>query len=206
MKDNKIMPGLIVIGVALVLFVSCLAAFATKHHDVGLVLASLAGAGFVVGGGWLADRTPSSTDRRALVRRASRCTEKTTEQLGKHARKGPADSARPSVERGLTARPPDASRPPWLRRCGSASASFCATSCWASALSCWALPSRTMSSRPVTVPTVSFALPLTSSTTPLMPSSVHCSSRSCCLSAMTWIGQVHGGISPQLWGSRCPEH
>ena len=54
MKDNKIMPGLVVIGVALVLFVSCLAAFATSHHDVGLVLASLAGAGFVVGGGWLA--------------------------------------------------------------------------------------------------------------------------------------------------------
>jgi hypothetical protein len=54
MKDNKIMPGLIVIGVALVLFVSCLAAFATGHYDVGLVLASLAGAGFVVGGGWLA--------------------------------------------------------------------------------------------------------------------------------------------------------
>jgi hypothetical protein len=54
MKDNKIMPGLVVIGVALVLFVSCLAAFATAHHDVGLVLASLAGAGFVVGGGWLA--------------------------------------------------------------------------------------------------------------------------------------------------------
>jgi hypothetical protein len=53
MKDNKIMPGLILIGVALVLFVSCLAAFATNHHDVGLVVASLAGAGFVVGGGWL---------------------------------------------------------------------------------------------------------------------------------------------------------
>jgi hypothetical protein len=47
------MPGLIVIGLALVLFVSCLAAFATKHNDVGLTLAALAGAGFVVGGGWL---------------------------------------------------------------------------------------------------------------------------------------------------------
>ncbi|BBY96072.1 UsfY protein [Mycobacterium gallinarum] len=53
MKDNKIMPGLILIGVALVLFVSCLAAFATKHHDVGLMLASFAGVGFVAGGGWL---------------------------------------------------------------------------------------------------------------------------------------------------------
>src|SRR5919108_2097915 len=50
MKDNKIMPGLVVIGVALVLFVSCLAAFATGHHDVGLTLSSLAGAGFVIGG------------------------------------------------------------------------------------------------------------------------------------------------------------
>ena len=32
MKDNKIMPGLVVIGVTLVLFVSCLAAFATSHR------------------------------------------------------------------------------------------------------------------------------------------------------------------------------
>jgi Na+/melibiose symporter-like transporter len=53
MKDNKIMPGLIVIGVALVLFVSCLAAFATAHHHVGLTLAALAGAGFIVGAAWL---------------------------------------------------------------------------------------------------------------------------------------------------------
>jgi hypothetical protein len=54
MKDNKIMPGLIVIGIALVLFVSCLAAFATSHHDVGLTLAALAAAGFVIGAMWLA--------------------------------------------------------------------------------------------------------------------------------------------------------
>jgi hypothetical protein len=53
MTDNKIMPGLILIGVALVLFVSSLAAFATRHHDVGLMLASMSGAGFVIGGGWL---------------------------------------------------------------------------------------------------------------------------------------------------------
>jgi hypothetical protein len=33
MKDNVIMPGLIVIGLALVSFVACLAAFATRHHD-----------------------------------------------------------------------------------------------------------------------------------------------------------------------------
>jgi hypothetical protein len=53
MKDNKIMPGLVVIGVTLVLFVSCPTAFATSHHDVGLMLASLAGAGSIVGAGWL---------------------------------------------------------------------------------------------------------------------------------------------------------
>lgn len=54
MTDNAIMPALIVIGLSLVLFVGCLAAFATRHHDVGLVLASLSGAGFVIGGLWLA--------------------------------------------------------------------------------------------------------------------------------------------------------
>ena len=53
MKDNRIMPGLIVIGLALVTFVGSLAAFATAHHDVGLALAALAGAGFIIGGGWL---------------------------------------------------------------------------------------------------------------------------------------------------------
>ena len=53
MTDNKIMPGLVVLGVSLVLFVSCLAAFATSHHDVGLTLASLAGAGLIIGAGWL---------------------------------------------------------------------------------------------------------------------------------------------------------
>ena len=48
------MPALIVIGVALVLFVACLAALATKHSDVGLTLAALCAAGFVIGGVWLA--------------------------------------------------------------------------------------------------------------------------------------------------------
>ena len=54
MKDNKIMPALIVIGLALVSFVASLAAFATHHSDVGLMLASFAGAGFVTGAAWLA--------------------------------------------------------------------------------------------------------------------------------------------------------
>jgi hypothetical protein len=53
MKDNKIMPGLILIGVALVLFVGSLAAFATSHHTVGLTLVCLAGGGFIVAGAWL---------------------------------------------------------------------------------------------------------------------------------------------------------
>ncbi|MGA9374889.1 MAG: LapA family protein, partial [Mycobacterium sp.] len=43
-----------VIGVALALFVGCLAAIATKHHDVGLMLGSLSAAGFVIGALWLA--------------------------------------------------------------------------------------------------------------------------------------------------------
>ncbi|MGV9800828.1 protein UsfY [Mycobacterium sp. NPDC003449] len=54
MKDNVIMPALIVIGLSLVLFVACLSAFATGHPDVGLAVGSLSAAGFVVGGLWLA--------------------------------------------------------------------------------------------------------------------------------------------------------
>lgn len=53
MKDNKIMPGLVVIGLSLVSFVAALSAFATSHHDVGVMFTALALAGFVVGGGWL---------------------------------------------------------------------------------------------------------------------------------------------------------
>ena len=48
MKDNKIMPALIVIGVGLVLYVACLAAFATEHTDVGLTLAALSAVGFTL--------------------------------------------------------------------------------------------------------------------------------------------------------------
>ncbi len=54
MKDNKIMPALIVIGLSLVLFVGCLAAFATRHQDVGLLLGFLSGAGFLLAAVWLA--------------------------------------------------------------------------------------------------------------------------------------------------------
>ena len=53
MTDTKNMPALIVIGLALVSFVGGLAAFATRHHDVGLTLAAIAAAGFVIGLAWL---------------------------------------------------------------------------------------------------------------------------------------------------------
>lgn len=53
MKDNVIMPALILIGVALVLFVGSLAAFATRHSDVGLMTAALSAGGLLVGVVWL---------------------------------------------------------------------------------------------------------------------------------------------------------
>ncbi|MHC9291476.1 protein UsfY [Mycobacterium sp. LTG2003] len=54
MKDNVIMPALIVIGLALVLFVGCLAAFASGHPDVGLTVGGMSAVGFVIGSLWLA--------------------------------------------------------------------------------------------------------------------------------------------------------
>lgn len=54
MKDNVIMPALIVILVALVLFVGTLAAFATGNSDVGLTVGTLSAAGFLIGSMWLA--------------------------------------------------------------------------------------------------------------------------------------------------------
>jgi hypothetical protein len=53
MKDNKIMPGLVVIGVALVLFVSGLAAHGSGHHNVGFGLGIASLVLFIIGGGWL---------------------------------------------------------------------------------------------------------------------------------------------------------
>lgn len=53
MTDNKIMPGLVVIGLAIVSFVATLAAFATSHEEAGLLLAAIAGLCFVIGGSWL---------------------------------------------------------------------------------------------------------------------------------------------------------
>ncbi|WP_026256343.1 protein UsfY [Mycobacterium sp. 155] len=54
MKDNVIMPALVVIGLALVLFVACLSAFATGHTEVGFTVGALSAAGFLVGSLWLA--------------------------------------------------------------------------------------------------------------------------------------------------------
>lgn len=54
MKDNVIMPALILIFVGLVLFVGTLAAFATGHPDVGLTVGTLSAAGFLIGSMWLA--------------------------------------------------------------------------------------------------------------------------------------------------------
>ena len=53
MKDTANMPALIIIGLALVAFVACLAAFATGHLGVGVVSAVLSAAGFIIGSAWL---------------------------------------------------------------------------------------------------------------------------------------------------------
>jgi hypothetical protein len=54
MKDNKNFPALVLLGVALVAFVSCLAAFATAHAGTGTVLAVIAAVVFVVSMSWFA--------------------------------------------------------------------------------------------------------------------------------------------------------
>ncbi|AMO60398.1 UsfY protein [Mycolicibacterium phlei] len=53
MKDTRNMPGLILAGVALVLFVSAIAAHAVSNHGVGIGLGSTSAVVFVVAGGWL---------------------------------------------------------------------------------------------------------------------------------------------------------
>ncbi|WP_066903568.1 protein UsfY [Mycolicibacterium houstonense] len=54
MKDNVIMPAIVLILVSVVLFVGTLAAFATGHPDVGFTVGALSAAGFLIGGLWLA--------------------------------------------------------------------------------------------------------------------------------------------------------
>lgn len=73
MTDTKNMPALIVIGLALVSFVGCLAAFATGHPDIGLMFASLAGCRVRVRHDVAVDRTPAcARHRRTVVCRTSR--------------------------------------------------------------------------------------------------------------------------------------
>ncbi|OBG86677.1 UsfY protein [Mycobacterium sp. NS-7484] len=54
MKDNVIMPAVVLILMALVLFVGTLAAFATGNSDVGFTVGALSAAGFLIGSVWLA--------------------------------------------------------------------------------------------------------------------------------------------------------
>jgi len=54
MKDARNLPGLAIIGVSLVVFVSSLVAFATDHMSIGGMLVGLAAVGAAVGGAWLA--------------------------------------------------------------------------------------------------------------------------------------------------------
>jgi len=53
MKDTKNLPGLVLLGVALVSFVGALAAFGAGHPDVGTTLAVIAAVLMVVSLGWL---------------------------------------------------------------------------------------------------------------------------------------------------------
>jgi hypothetical protein len=52
MKDTKNMPALVLLGLALVTFVSSLAAFGSGHSDVGVVLVCIAAGLFVVSVAW----------------------------------------------------------------------------------------------------------------------------------------------------------
>ncbi|MCV7191430.1 protein UsfY [Mycolicibacterium brumae] len=52
-KDNRNMPALLVLGVAVVLFAVAVAAFALGHSVAGAVAGVLALAGLIVGGLWL---------------------------------------------------------------------------------------------------------------------------------------------------------
>lgn len=54
MKDNRNMPALVLVGLGVVMFVACLAGFATGNTGVGVVLAILAAVGLLAGGLWLA--------------------------------------------------------------------------------------------------------------------------------------------------------
>jgi hypothetical protein len=52
MKDTKNLPALVLLGLALVTFVGCLAAFGAGHPDVGVTLAAVSAGLFIVSLGW----------------------------------------------------------------------------------------------------------------------------------------------------------
>ncbi|TFV58616.1 LapA family protein [Mycobacterium sp. PS03-16] len=52
MKDTKNMPALVLLGVALVAFVSALAAHATSNHTVGVILGCISAVVLLVSGAW----------------------------------------------------------------------------------------------------------------------------------------------------------
>jgi hypothetical protein len=52
-KDNVNLPAIVLVLISIVLFVSSLAAFATRHHDVGLMLVGISVGGFAVSMIWL---------------------------------------------------------------------------------------------------------------------------------------------------------
>lgn len=52
LKDSKNLPAFVLLGLALVSFVACLASFATGNHLVGMVLAGLAAVLFVASMVW----------------------------------------------------------------------------------------------------------------------------------------------------------
>jgi hypothetical protein len=53
MKDTKNLPGLVLLGLALVSFVGGLAAFGSGHSDVGVILVSVAAGVLVISLAWL---------------------------------------------------------------------------------------------------------------------------------------------------------
>ena len=173
MTDTKNMPALIVIGMALACFIGGLTAHATSHHSTGLVFGSISAVLLVLGLAVVGHRAPASAwRRRTLVRRTSRSSPAATQQLV-DLRKKPSRSPgwAPRRALALTDWPLGASRlpsrcrgplrprlPSWRRPAGR-------RPCPAGPC-----PRRPGRYGPSTVPTASFALPLTSSTAPLTPS------------------------------------
>jgi putative Ca2+/H+ antiporter (TMEM165/GDT1 family) len=52
MKDTKNLPALILLGIAMAAFVGALAAHASGHADVGMILGAISAVVFIVSGVW----------------------------------------------------------------------------------------------------------------------------------------------------------